>query len=30
LSEIMNGDIEEIIEQLKIAEQQNILSTEMT
>jgi len=26
----MNGDIEEIIEQLKIAEQQEILSAEMT
>ena len=30
LSEIMNGDLEEIIEQLKIAEQQEILSAEMT
>ena len=30
LSEIMNGDIEEINEQLKIAEQQEILSAEMT
>ena len=29
LSEIMNGDIEEIIEKLKIAEQQDILSAEM-
>ena len=28
LSEIMNGDIEEIIEKLKIAEQQEILSAE--
>ena len=30
LSEIMNGDIEEIIEKLKIAEQQEILSAEIT
>jgi len=30
LSEIMNGDIEEIIEKLKIAEQQDILSAEVT
>ena len=30
LSEIMNGDIEEVIEKLKIAEQQNILSAEVT
>ena len=30
LSEIMNGDIEEIIERLKIAEQQEILSSEIT
>ena len=30
LSEIMNGDIEEIIDELKIAEQQDILSAEMT
>jgi len=30
LSEIMNGDLEEIIEELKIAEQQEILSAEMT
>ena len=29
LSEIMNGDIEEIIEKLKIAEQQDILSAEI-
>ncbi|MBE76663.1 MAG: peptide chain release factor 1 [Candidatus Marinimicrobia bacterium] len=29
-SEIMNGDIEEIIEKLKIAEQQDILSAEVT
>ena len=29
LSEIMNGDIEEIIEKLKIAEQQDILSAEV-
>ena len=29
LSEIMNGDIEEIIENLKIAEQQDILSAEI-
>jgi hypothetical protein len=30
LSEIMNGAIEEIIEKLKIAEQQEILSAEIT
>ena len=30
LSEIMNGDIEEVIEKLKIAEQQDILSAEVT
>ena len=30
LSEIMNGDIEEVIEKLKIAEQQDILSAEFT
>jgi len=30
LSEIMNGDIEEVIEKLKIAEQQDILSAEIT
>ena len=30
LSEIMNGNIEEIIEKLKIAEQQEILSAEIT
>ena len=29
LTEIMNGDIEEIIEELKIAEQQDILSTDI-
>ena len=29
LSEIMNGNIEEIIEELKIAEQQDILSAEI-
>ena len=30
LSEAMNGDLEEIIEKLKVAEQQDILSSEIS